>query len=177
MVSLTSSESVDVVSENDETLYVTSLEDCKRNGLLHRCVSIFLLNSDGELLLQRRSLQDDWLPGKWTVSSTGHVRAGEIPWHASIRELKEELGIDAEPKFLFKLVLPRISWSEFTEYELAYAFEASTDMDIVIEPLEVQQVKFLPISDCRAIVQDHREDFTPDAVVLLKLYLDRAERQ
>ncbi len=99
-----------------------------------------------------------------------------IPWHASIRELKEELGVDGEPKFLFKMVLPSISWSEFTENELAYAFEASSDAEIHFDSKEVDQVKFLRREDCLSIIQDRPDDFTPDSVVLLKLYFDWAEK-
>ncbi|HYB03612.1 MAG TPA: NUDIX domain-containing protein [Nitrososphaerales archaeon] len=98
---MSSEEIVEVVDESDNVLYSASLEKCKLEGLLHRSVAIVLLNSLGEILLQQRSSSDDWLPGKWTVSATGHLKAGEAPSDASARELKEELGVTGKPAFLF----------------------------------------------------------------------------
>ncbi len=168
---LTTGENVDLVSKNDEPLFSTTLEECKRKGLLHRSVAIFLKNSRNEILLQQRSFSDDWLPGKWTVSSTGHVKAGELPSSASVRELKEELGIDAAPKFLFKFMLPEIRSSGVTEYEVAYAFEVKSDAEFVLDPKEVAQVRFFSLDDIRKLLQDRAKELTPDAIILLENYL------
>ena len=119
---LTTNEDVDVVDESDEPLYTASLEECRKKGLLHRSIAIFMQNSREEILLQQRSFSDDWLPGKWTVSSTGHVRAGELPSSASVRELKEELGVDGVPIFLSMYKLPKITSFEYTEYEIDLCF-------------------------------------------------------
>ncbi len=167
-------EVVEVVNEDDQVLYETTLEECKKKGLLHRAVAVFLRNSQGQVLLQRRSISDDWLPGKWTVSCTGHVRAGENPSHGSSRELREELGIAASPAFLFKEVLPKITWSGLTEYEVAYAFDVKSDSKIQIDPGEVDQVRFLTPSACLALIQDRPEDLTPDTIILLQNYLQRS---
>jgi isopentenyldiphosphate isomerase len=56
-------ELVDVVSEDDAVLFKASLNECKRLGLLHRTVAVFVLNTNEELLLQQRSFNDDWMPG------------------------------------------------------------------------------------------------------------------
>jgi len=162
---------VDVVDETDKILYQTSLEECKTKGLLHRSVAVFFLNLQNEILLQQRSMEDDWLPGKWTASSTGHVKAGENPTRASIRELQEELGILAHPTFLFKELLPEIHWSNQAEYEIAYVFEARSDSKIKMDSEEVEQVKFMSKAACRSFVVGRPEDLTPDAVILLQKYL------
>ena len=93
-------ENIEVISENDQPIYAVSLDECRKKGLLHRSVAIFLQNTNKEILLEQGSLKDEWLPGKLTLSSTVHVRVNELPSPASIRELKEELGIDALPNFL-----------------------------------------------------------------------------
>ena len=171
---MTSSEIVEVVDENDRVLSLASLDDCKRKGLLHRTACVFVRNRADQVLLQRRSLSDDWLPGKWTVSCSGHIKAREPPEQAAVRELKEELGIEENPRFLFKKLLPSISWSEFSEFEVAYAFESVTDQKVRINRDEVEEVKFVAKDEFYDMIQKNTEEFTPDAIILLQKYLQKA---
>ncbi|QTE00650.1 (deoxy)nucleoside triphosphate pyrophosphohydrolase [Streptomyces cyanogenus] len=53
------------------------------------------LLDDGRLLAARRSAPAD-LAGRWELPG-GKVEAGERPEDALVRELREELGVDAEP--------------------------------------------------------------------------------
>lgn len=58
---------------------------------VHDCVGAVLVR-DGELLLGRRSVDREWLPGAWDVFG-GHIESGESAEAALMRELREELGI------------------------------------------------------------------------------------
>jgi isopentenyl-diphosphate Delta-isomerase len=168
---LVSDEEIDVVDESDRVLRVASLARCKKEGLLHRSVAVFVRNTPGEILLQRRSIDDDWLPGKWTVSSTGHVRAKEEPVLAATREAEEELGIETQPVFLFRELLPAFHWLDSTEHEIAYTYEAVWDGKIQFDRSEVDQVKFFSPGSCRSFIDERSDEFTPDAVILLRKYL------
>lgn len=66
-------------------------------GLRHRAVHVVLLNSKGEIFLQRRGPQKDTFPGVWDTSVGGHVLPGEEFDEAAARELAEELGIEGQP--------------------------------------------------------------------------------
>jgi (d)CTP diphosphatase len=55
-----------------------------------------LLRPDGRVLLLKRSDAHTTNAGKWCFV-TGYVKPQESPRDAAIRELKEELGIDASP--------------------------------------------------------------------------------
>lgn len=70
-------------------------------GLLHRAVHVWLFSpSTGELLLQERAACKDSWPGRWDVSSAGHVSAGGSALDAAVRELDEELGVAVGPSRL-----------------------------------------------------------------------------
>ena len=71
-------------------------EKCHIEGLWHKAVSIFVVNSNNEVLLQKRSSNKKMWPGMWDVTAGGHVLAGEFGFQAVRRELKEELGINLE---------------------------------------------------------------------------------
>lgn len=59
-------------------------------GLRHRACHVWLLAPQtGELLLQRRAdVKDSW-PGRWDISSAGHLSAGEESLPTAMRELDE----------------------------------------------------------------------------------------
>jgi len=61
--------------------------------VLHPVVHLHLMNSRGELYLQRRPLWKDIQPGKWDTACGGHVAYGEDVAHALVREVMEELGV------------------------------------------------------------------------------------
>lgn len=61
--------------------------------------AVFLvLVRDNKILLQRR-YKSGWEDGKYTFVS-GHVECNETPSQALIREAREEVGIDIQPKNL-----------------------------------------------------------------------------
>jgi isopentenyldiphosphate isomerase len=65
-----------------------------RDGLLHRAVHVWLVDAvEGEVLLQQRAAVKDSWPGRWDISSAGHLSAGETSLPTAQRELAEELGI------------------------------------------------------------------------------------
>ena len=73
------------------------------NGSLHRSAHIWIYRIvDGhvEVLLQKRSREKDSFPGCYDTSSAGHITAGDEPITAALRELSEELGIQAAPEDL-----------------------------------------------------------------------------
>lgn len=86
------------------------IKRCAFNHLLqgeyHLVVHIWVKNSNGEYLIQRRSIDREPMSGEWAATG-GSVQSGETSTQAAIRELKEELGIslkDNELKFVTRMV-------------------------------------------------------------------------
>lgn len=74
-------------------------------SLLHRVVHVLVINSNGDILLQKRSRKKDVAPGKWDTSVGGHVGIGEDLQSSSKREMIEELGISGhEPEYLYSYI-------------------------------------------------------------------------
>jgi len=170
---LPSSETVDLVDERDIVTGTASIRDCLEKGLLHRAVAVLVVRSAGEFLLQQRSKRDLWHPGLWTLSSTGHVKAGETYEKAAGRELREELGISARLARLGKHLLPPFRSGELTEREWVTLYVARTDKSCRIDKEEVEGVKEVAAPQVRAMFGDG--SMTPDAVILLTDYLKRRE--
>jgi len=77
-------------------------------GLWRRCTHVWIINSKGELVLQKRADRKESHPSLWDISSAGHVSAGDSSLITALREAEEELGInlveeELEPLFTRKV--------------------------------------------------------------------------
>lgn len=67
-----------------------------KEGICHGISVVALIDKNEKLLIQKRANTKKDEPNKWDLSGTGHIDVGESPKRAAIRELYEELGINAE---------------------------------------------------------------------------------
>ncbi len=95
-------ELVDVVDENDDVIGSVSRREMRAKHLVHRCTYVFVLTPAGELYVHKRTDTKDVYPGYDDVCAGGVNAAGESYDDCARRELEEELGITAAPRFLFK---------------------------------------------------------------------------
>ena len=73
------------------------------NGIRHRTSHLWIVRdreNGKEILLQKRSMTKDSFPGDYDISSAGHIPAGEDFAESALRELKEELGVEAREEDL-----------------------------------------------------------------------------
>lgn len=136
-----------VVDENDRQIGIMSRAQVHRLGLCHRAVHVCVMDGAGRLWLQRRSLAKDTFPGWWDLSATGHVDPGESYDQAARRELREELGLDAEPRFIARLpACERTGWEFHALYWLRWTGEIrdfSPDEILEMRPFDLGELKAL----------------------------------
>jgi len=123
-------------------------------------VRIFLINSDGKILLHRRNLSLTDSPGKWDQSAGGHVDEGEDYLDAARRETFEELGMQindltAIGKFYIEREAPGGMVRRFQT-----VFIARWDDEIHFNPGEVAEVRWLLPVEIAAWLQTKPDDFT-----------------
>lgn len=87
------SELFDVVNERNEVTGQLTRGEVHARGLLHRAVHVFVINSRGDIYLQKRSHLKDVSPLKWDSSAAGHLDVGESYADCAIRETREEVGL------------------------------------------------------------------------------------
>jgi isopentenyl-diphosphate Delta-isomerase len=117
-------------------------------GLWHRTVHVWIMNSQGELLLQKRSAGKDSNPNMWDVSVGGHIDAGEGSVDAAIRETYEELGIRITPEnleYLFTVTHVNLE-EEYKDREIQDVYLVFAPNFVLesftISPEEVSEVQY-----------------------------------
>ena len=81
-------------------------------------VSIALINDFNEILLSKRP-KNKYLGGFWEFPG-GKVETNEVPEHALIREIKEELNIDIKNNCIAPLSFSEFEYKEFQLLLLLY---------------------------------------------------------
>lgn len=140
-----------LVNEQDEVLGTMEKMEAHRRALLHRAVSVFLVNGKGEWLLQRRNACKYHSGGLWTNACCTHPLPGESYEQAARRRLKEEIGIECGPlQYIFRFIYRAELDHELTEHELDYIFITTSDALPNVNPEEVddwEYVSFPALSD------------------------------
>src|SRR5215208_5890958 len=149
-----------IVNEKDETVCVGSKLKVHREGLLHRAFSIFIFNSYGELLLQRRAHTKYHSPGLWSNTCCGHPRPGEHVLVAAQRRLKDEMGLYC-PLEMFGSVTYRANVGDgLIEHEFDHLLIGSSELDPILNVEEAVAWKRVPFATLKQEVQDRPNDFT-----------------
>lgn len=163
-------EQVVLVSENDEVLGLMEKMQAHECGLLHRAFSVFLFNSKGEMLLQRRAQDKYHSPNQWTNACCSHPKADETYLQAAQRRLMEELGIETEltPKFhfIYKADVGQDLW----EHELDHVFTGNYEGSFQLNPEEVSEIRYISMQELDNEMKANPENFTEWFKIILEEY-------
>ncbi|MGZ3882828.1 MAG: isopentenyl-diphosphate Delta-isomerase [Bacteroidia bacterium] len=148
-------EHVILVNEKDEATGTMEKMEAHEKGLLHRAFSVFIFNSKGEMLLQRRAAGKYHSAGLWTNTCCSHPRPGEDTRDAAQRRLKEEMGLFIELNFLSVFTYKTEFGNGLTEHEVDHVYIGKTDADPSPNPAEVD-------SFCWKLTEDIKEELRTD---------------
>ncbi|EPC01015.1 hypothetical protein L861_10610 [Litchfieldella anticariensis FP35 = DSM 16096] len=161
-----------VVSYDDESLVLVDSDDreigfCskadvhKGDGLLHRAFSLFVFNSAGDLIIQKRAVNKQLWPGFWSNTCCSHPRRGESMEIATQRRLKEEIGIQAPLSFLFKFQYQARFGDIGAESELCWVYVGYSDEVPNFNSSEVSEIRYLSPERLDNEMSDNPDIFTP----------------
>jgi isopentenyl-diphosphate delta-isomerase len=154
-------ERVVLVDENDAEVGTLEKQRAHAEGRLHRALSVFVLNSRGEMLLQRRAPAKYHSAGLWTNACCSHPRPGEAVGVAARRRLREEMGIDCRPEPAFAFTYRAQVGPGLVEHEYDHVFLARYDGEPIPSLDEVDGWRWAPVDEVAREVADDPEAFTP----------------
>lgn len=111
-------ELIDVLDEDgNKTGKQKTIGEIHEDGDWHTAVHVWIMNSQGELLIQHRSSTHRHKPNMWDISVGGHVSAGKDVLSTAVLETYEELGIQlARDDFEHLFTVRQESINEETNY-------------------------------------------------------------
>ena len=143
-------ENVILVNEFDEQIGLMPKLEAHEKAVLHRAFSVFVINKDNEIMLQQRASHKYHSPLLWTNTCCSHQREAETNLQAGSRRLFEEMGFETELKELFHFIYKAPFDNGLTEHELDHVMIGYFDENPVINPLEVENWKWMKIEDIKA---------------------------
>lgn len=140
-------EYVVLVDENDNETGVMEKLQAHEKGLLHRAISIFIFNDQGELLLQQRAAEKYHSPLLWTNTCCSHPRPGELLADAATRRLREEMNMACELSLEFSFTYKAVLEKGLTEYEFDHVFFGYSSESPEPNPDEVLSWKYMGLEE------------------------------
>lgn len=181
-----------VTEDNIPTLYGNLRSEMRLKNLWHRATYVLILQQPrGQqhehqqqpppslVLVQRRSRQKDYCPGKLDPTPGGVVGFGESYEENAIREIHEEMGIDVtdgnalgnriERLFTFDYQDDKVKvWGDFFEVSYFGSLE-----DLTIQTEEVDEVLAMTLDELEQKITGHPDYFMPDSCYAVQLYFQR----
>lgn len=148
---------VDIVNDNDEVIGQELKSKKIEQGFISRVVAIFLLRSNGKLIVCKRADHKKDVAGKYDLAAVGNVMQGESYPDAAQRELKEELNIDCKLTPLEKF------YQEVHNDNMIYKifcgiFVGMTDDKIQFNE-EITEAREMSFEEVEKELAEHKEDF------------------
>jgi len=160
-----------LVTENDIPLGTAGKMEAHEKALLHRAFSIFIFNSQGEMLLQQRAADKYHSAGLWTNACCSHPYAGQETIHAAEKRLHEEMGFTTPLTPAFEFMYKAVFDNGLTEHEYDHVYIGVYDGEILPNPAEVQDYCYKNIAAIKSDIQSRPELYT----AWFKIALPRVE--
>lgn len=162
-------ELLDIVDINGEpTGETVEREAAHQYGIRHRTSHVWIFrnhNGQTQVLLQKRSREKDSYPGCYDISSAGHIPAGEDFLESAVRELREELGVDAAAEELIYCGSRRFEYREkfhgreFWDNQVSNVYALQRNMEaeeFILQESEVDSVLWMDWDRCIDMVKNRK---------------------
>ena len=149
-----------LVNEDDQVIGIGEKIQIHLIGALHRAFSVYIFNSDDQLLLQKRSSTKYHSQGLWSNTCCGHPRLGESIEEASRRRLSEEMGFDCEVREVFEFIYHAKLDNGLSEHEYDHVVVGRFDGSPTPNRDEVDEWKWVDLMTIKLDIEKHPEDYT-----------------
>lgn len=166
-------EHVILVDNNDIEIGIMSKLEAHQKGILHRAFSVFIFNSQNEMLLQQRAFGKYHSAGLWSNTCCSHPFQGEKTLDAAKRRLMEEMGIKANLNHLYSFTYKAQLDNELSEHEFDHVFFGTCDEKPCANKNEISKWKYIAIPALLNDLKRNPNTYTEWFKICLKNVLDK----
>ena len=166
------SEDIYILHENGNIVGLEARDEVHEKAILHAGVQCWVMNTKGEILLQKRAAIKVHSSGKWDVSFGGHctrVAEGQDIYLANaVKEGREELGLNINPDNLIKLGSARYTSQNGKNREILHVYLLRVSDDVKFEFIdgEVAEVKWMQPAEVYYNIMDNRAEYANRMVAI-----------
>ncbi len=142
-------EQVILVDEQNREVGADEKLRAHQSGALHRAFSVFVFDTGGRLLLQRRARGKYHSGGLWSNTACGHPRPGEETGAAARRRLREEMGFECELREAFDFTYRAELDDGLVEHEYDVVFVGEFAGEPVPDSSEVEEWRWVGMDELR----------------------------
>lgn len=153
-------EQVILVNQDNEQIGTMPKMEAHEKAVLHRAFSVFIVNDNGDIMLQQRAASKYHSPLLWTNTCCSHQRVGESNIEAGKRRLQEEMGFQAELKELFSFIYKAPFDNGLTEHEYDHVMLGSFNSEPNINPDEVEAWKWMSPEAVKEDISKNPNNYT-----------------
>jgi isopentenyl-diphosphate Delta-isomerase len=165
-----------LVDESDREIGLMSKLEAHEKGLLHRACSVFIFNSKGKLLLQKRADIKYHSAGLWTNTCCSHPNVSTSILNFTEQRLKEEMGLHVDLSFLFSFQYKAELENGLIENELDHVFWGVCDQNPILNPEEASDFTWISIDELVLRIHEFPEGFTSWLKIIMKDYLEELKK-
>lgn len=153
-------EKIILVDRKDREIGTGEKLEVHKKGRLHRAFSIFVFNSRGGMLIQKRARGKYHSGGLWTNTCCSHPKAGENLEEAVHRRLKQEMGFDCPLKEVFSFIYKVKFENGLYEHELDHVFVGRHEGKPVSNPEEYEEWKWVSMKELKKDISRNPGNYT-----------------
>ncbi len=168
-------EKVVLVDKQDKQIGLMNKQEAHIKGILHRAFSVFVFNSNNELLLQQRAHEKYHSAGLWTNTCCSHPRDKESVLDAANRRLEEEMGMKCNLEKTFDFIYRAKMPNDLIEHEFDHVLFGFSDSQPKINKDEVASYKYTSLNDLKKDILENPDIYTEWFKICFSEVLERAK--
>lgn len=149
---------IPIVNEQDEIIGYKDKTNRDHDDII-RVSGLWVVDENGLILLQRRSLNKKSQPGVWQIAVAGTVESSETYETNILKEMQEEIGlvgvpITLGPKFRF--------FSDHNFFAQMFLANVPHDYSFKIEPREIMEIRWFAKEELEKFIEDNPTIVSPN---------------